>query len=129
MRIWSGKVHSYSGPALVVSAVLLAGACVTAPQRTLSVTLSRSPSVTINGLTLTGTSAIVNATLQVSVTAENNTAAPVSFPTEGCNPVQLVLYSSAQAPISISVPVTPVWQEPSPGCHLPPGYGAMLAPT
>lgn len=130
MRIWSEKIHSCSGLALVVSAVLLTGACssdVAAPGRRLSVILSQRPPVTIGGLTLPGTSAIVNATLQVSVTAENNTVAPVSFPTEGCNPVQLALYSSAKAPII--VPVTPVWQEPSPWCHLPPGYGTALAPT
>jgi hypothetical protein len=107
---------------------MLAGACssdVTAPQSIVSITSSHD-TMTIGALWFTGTIAILDTTIQVSVTVRNDSTAPVSYATGAClghTGVGLALYQNAARSGTPALDLQP----PTPAC-LAPIYIGSLAP-
>ena len=119
-RHWRGQVRFYSGFVLVAGVVLLASACssdVTAPQSIVSITSSQD-TMTIGALRFTGTIAIIDTTIQVSVTVKNDSTAPVSYATGAClghTGVGFALYQNAARSGTPALDLQP----PNPACLSP----------
>jgi len=116
MRQLEGKISSYARRTLAAGIVILMAACsdTTAPKHVLSVTSSQGIPVIKGSITFTGTSAIVDTTLQgpsaivdtilqVWVTVKNDSTAPVSFGYGPCG-LNFALYQSA------GYSGNPIWQ-------------------
>ena len=130
MRIRSGKARSYSGLALMASAVLFTNACdsSTGP---ISLAISQSTGsspVTENSLTMTGLSAVENGTMHetvliVKVTAKNENSVPVSFTIPSCG--DTVNFWLALRTITAT---PPIWQKPYSSCGVNSGVPMTLQP-
>jgi hypothetical protein len=91
------KVRSYScWVVLPVGIAILLGACssdVTAPQSIVSITSSQD-TMTIGALRFTGMIAIIDTTIQMSVTVKNDSTAPVSYDAGCTDHVGFALYQN-----------------------------------
>lgn len=120
------RVCLYSAFVLVAGVILLVGACssdVTAPQSIVSITSSQD-TMTIGALRFTGTIAIIDTTLQVSVIVKNDSTAPVSYATGVClghTSVGLVLYQNAARSGTPALDLQP----PTPACLAPISIGSL----
>jgi hypothetical protein len=104
MQQWCDRVRPYSGFVLLMSFVMLTGACWSDIRAPLSIRSPQGVPVVIGAITFTGTSAVIDATLQVSVTIRNDSTAPVSFGYGPCG-LNFALYQTAANANS------PIWQK------------------
>jgi hypothetical protein len=113
-RCRQSGIYSCSRFALVVGMILLADACsadVIAPKNSnnLAISASHGTPITVGSVTFTGSSAIVDTILQVSVTVKNDSTAPVSFGYGPCG-LHIELYQNAAHSGS------PIWARQGPSC-------------
>lgn len=99
-RMWCGTVRFCSRLALGAGAVLLSVACsfsATAPQQRIVSITSSQDTMSIGALRFTGTIAIIDTTLQVSVVVKNDSSASVPYNIAACggSTVGLALYRNA----------------------------------
>jgi len=132
MQRQCGQVRSYAGFALVAG-MLLASACssdLTGPRHLVSITSSQD-TMTVGALRFTGTIAIVDTAIQVSVKVKNDSTASVSYTTGVCdrNHVGFALYQNAArsgTPALDLQPPTPTCEAVSMIVSLAPGDSVTL---